>query len=1296
MDREQRNALARAVVEARRLLEKELSEQLEGVYNILPDGTILDEAPGDPVTRARLLELIGHYRSSGASAVEARRRAVRENAFTILNRFAALKLAERRGIVRECVSQGLGSEGIRELAGIAPGLRGSFEDGGYRLLLEAMMDEISLSLKVLFDRRDPVGLLWPRARALEELLSVLNAAELADRWISDETIGWIYQYFNADDVREMREGSSAPRDGRELAVRNQFFTPRYVVEFLTDNTLGRLWYEMRKGDTRLKEQCQYMAWRATDVFLTGGQQLRDQQLAGVSEVSSKIPQAYVRDRPKRDPRDLRILDPAVGSGHFLLYSFDLLLAIYEEAWQDGSTPPFAGTGRRLRDDYPTLEAFRSAVPGLILRHNLHGIEIDPRCAQIAALALWLRAQRAWSELGVGMETRPSVQAAHLVTAEPLPSKGDVAQEFARTLEPAVLGDLFRAIVDEMKLVGDLGALLKVEVSIAQLLAQAKEKAKLGGLFDGPADDRYWDRVEERLLESLHSFAKDSPSWVGAVRRDLFAGDATRGVALIDLLRTKFDVVLMNPPYGSATAGADGYLREVYPETRVDLFAVFCERMLELLDDGGLLGALTPRDGFFKKTLGGWRLLMLRNALSLVADLGLGVLDGATVRTAAYVVERSRQGRRCEFYDVVGRDDREKLLLDLIRAGSPSAAVDPQEFSALPLSRFLYWFPNSLWSLYREGRPLENRSCTPRYGLTTLDDERFARLFVEVAPNELGPDRSWAFMSKGGEEIAFGGVSSAVVLWRDRGAEMAEVNRSANGQVAQTRRASRYYFRPALSYPNRSVTFSCRWNPANYCFSVRGPAIIPISAPLDYLLGFFNSRLVRALVEMQTASQTYTSGVLKQLPWVQPDGNRSAMVAEAARRIFQLSRRYAARRELDPFFTSPMGPLPPNTSFLDLARQLDNEVHDTAAAVLEAQAVIDTAIAQLYGVSESDLAKCERVENDESDVLPPWTPVFDRRDFARSVVQYCVGCAYGRFDSSRALDSVQFPAYPALHDPAPLLQPGRLAAAESDSPERPMQPAADGLLVFDEGDPADVVSHVRRVIETLWPDSSASAEAEICSCLGLNSLREYFSSASNFFADHLASYSKHMRRAPIYWPLSTLTGSYAVWVYYPQLSPDTLYRIVSEHVDPKLIRVASRKAQLEGEAPRSANRRDSSVAREVAELVALQDELQVFRAELIRVAALPYRPDFNDGVQITAAPLWRLFQHRSWQGALKETYERLESGAYDWAHLAYAIWPERVKVKCKIDKSLAIAHGLEEVYEGDSVEAKPKKARRFRR
>src|SRR5262249_39457770 len=168
--------------------------------------------------------------------------------------------------------------------------------------------------------------------------------------------------------------------------RNQFFTPRYVVEFLTDNTLGRIWYEMRKGETRLKDQCRYMVRRPTEVFLAEG----EQSPKGTPETRDDLSQdellkqpIYIPHRSKKDPRELKILDPACGSGHFLLYCFDLLLAIYEEAYDDPDLGP------ALKEAYPALADLKKAAPGLILSRNLHGIDIDLRGTQIAALALWL-------------------------------------------------------------------------------------------------------------------------------------------------------------------------------------------------------------------------------------------------------------------------------------------------------------------------------------------------------------------------------------------------------------------------------------------------------------------------------------------------------------------------------------------------------------------------------------------------------------------------------------------------------------------------------------------------------------------------------------------------------------------------------------------------------------------------------------------------------------------------------------------------------------------------------------------
>ena len=256
MDKDTRNRIQRATQAARALLEHEYAEQLGGVFDIRLDGMIAAEPgehldAGQRVFRSKLLAAVEHQRATGMKRADAVAAHIREAAFTTLNRFVALKMLEARGLVQECISHSDQSAGFKEFTGLARGLV-QLPDHGYRIYIESLFDEIGRDVRVLFDRRDPASLLWPRRQVLLDLLGVLNQTDLAAVWAEDETIGWVYQYFNGDDERkQMRTESQAPRNSRELAVRNQFFTPRYVVQFLTDNTLGRIWYEMRQGDTHL-------------------------------------------------------------------------------------------------------------------------------------------------------------------------------------------------------------------------------------------------------------------------------------------------------------------------------------------------------------------------------------------------------------------------------------------------------------------------------------------------------------------------------------------------------------------------------------------------------------------------------------------------------------------------------------------------------------------------------------------------------------------------------------------------------------------------------------------------------------------------------------------------------------------------------------------------------------------------------------------------------------------------------------------------------------------------------------
>ena len=206
------------------------------------------------------------------------------------------------------------------------------QDMAYRHFLDWLGGTLSEEIGVLFNPNDPANRLYPPQRVLDEVLALINSEELAGVWAEDETIGWVYQYFTPKELRDQaRKESPAPRNSYELAFRNQFFTPRYVVEFLTDNTLGRIWYEMRKGDTKLKSQCRYMVRRPNEIFLEEGQPTPKDAEESTQELSQEefLKQSiYIPHRLKKDPRDLKILDPACGSGHFLLYCFDLLQTQY--------------------------------------------------------------------------------------------------------------------------------------------------------------------------------------------------------------------------------------------------------------------------------------------------------------------------------------------------------------------------------------------------------------------------------------------------------------------------------------------------------------------------------------------------------------------------------------------------------------------------------------------------------------------------------------------------------------------------------------------------------------------------------------------------------------------------------------------------------------------------------------------------------------------------------------------------------------------------------------------------------
>jgi hypothetical protein len=638
MDSALRNTLRLAITSCRRLLEEDYLLQLEGRYGFRADGKMeslekLTYLDANGLAERRSIEAALHHEQIQEQDLpQAMARFVRESAFTALNRLAALKLMENpaRGLIVESIGQKEQSKGFRQFVLISPEALRDKPDGGYRLYLNLLIASFNKTLGALFDRSLPQSILFPSQTCLNQVLDLLNQPELESVWPEEETIGWIYQYFTPPELRDqVRKESSAPRDSNELAFRNQFYTPEYVVEFLTDNSLGRLWTEMRHGETALRTKCSYLIW--------------PDQKDGEIGPSYQI----------KDPRQLRILDPACGSGHFLLYAFDLLETIYLEAYQDSPLTP------ALQRDYPDIKSYQLALPGLILSNNLHGIDIDLRAVQIASLALWLRAQRSYTELNIPPRQRKELLRPQIVCAEPMPGEYDLLGEYLRELKPAILGTLVREIWDRMKNADEIGSLLKIEHEIRLAITKARqawldmpEGVQLSLFGERPnavqlkmdlaeiKDESFWERAEQEALQELERYAR-SAAEANQTTRLLFSHDAIQGFAFVNLLLEPFDVVLMNPPFGAPSLGSKDYIVKNYPRTKNDLYAAFVERGLELLRPSGYLGAISSRTGFFLKSFQAWReeILLKEAQVIAMADLGYGVLDTAMVETAAYVIQK---------------------------------------------------------------------------------------------------------------------------------------------------------------------------------------------------------------------------------------------------------------------------------------------------------------------------------------------------------------------------------------------------------------------------------------------------------------------------------------------------------------------------------------------------------------------------------------------------------------------------------------------------------------------------------
>ena len=624
----------------------------------------------------------------------------------------------------------------------------------------------------------------------------------------------------------------------------------------------------------------------------------------------------------------------------------------------------------------------------------------------------------------------------------------------------------------------------------------------------------------------------------------------------------------------------------------------------------------------------------------------------------------------QFLRLLAEEDKAAALTSVCtkfrqgEAAPYSFTVAPEAFDAVPGKPFAYWVSEGVRQTYQRLPQFEAGGRTVRVGLQTSDDFRFVRGWWEASAQESAG--KWFPFAKGGAYSPYYADVYLVVNWELDGAEITNFFDRKTGKLNSRPQNIEFYFRPGLTWTVFTTrALGVRVLPEGCVLShVGGAAIFEKLPEARKALALCSSSAYRYLLDLtqglaDAGRRVYGVGAVGITPFLEA----SNRIEELAMTAWTLKRTLDTVEETSHAFALPAA----------LRVRLGN--YDPPAIESELariQAEIDAIAFDLYGFSEADRAAVQNNQgaasegdaetgtDDESDDADSDAPI----DHTAGLLSWAVGVAFGRFDWRLATFERDAPAEPEPFDPLPAKSPGMLPAGVTPFHSH------SGILVDDQGHPHDLARLIEEVlirVEVPVPEDA----------------RRWLQ--RDFFAFHLQRYSKSRRKAPIYWPLSTTSSSYTLWVYYPSLTSQTLYTAINDFVEPKLKQVGADVTTLRNQG--SARTRDDEKQFEA---------LQSFELELIELLdtllklAPTYKPNHDDGVQISAAPLWSMFLHKPWQKVLKDTWAKLEKGDYDWAHLAMNYWPERVHAKCKTDKSLAIAHGLEHLYV--EPEAQPKKTR----
>ena len=1136
---------------------------------------------------------------------------IEESAYTWFNRLTALAFMEANGYIEEKMifNNGVKNEPViidnyyefeffknldndlqKELHNLRDENTPNSIEKLYSILMEEKCEDLSNIMPFMFKKKGTYSdILFPTGLLMENSLLVRLREEIGAE-APIELIGWLYQYYNSEKREVVYNGSmkKSKINKEYIAPATQLFTPDWIVKYMVENSLGKLALESTGINDNLKNNWKY--------YIDSEKE----------ENSEKI-----------KIEDIKILDPAMGSGHILVYAFDLLFEMYENL------------------GWSTKEIVLS-----ILKNNLYGLEIDERAGQLASFALMMKAREKFSRLFSVLKREEDFKLNTLIIEE----SNSLSERIKNRIKNNNLNNLNK-IIEDFEDAKEYGSILKLESIDKEIL----------------------EREFNLLKESFNNNEQETLIF----NEDEMIIDINEELELIEnlikqhtVMTDKFDITVTNPPY-MGNSRMNGILKEYidknYSDVKSDLFAVFFIKCGEITKKKGYLAFMSPFVWMFIKSYEELRKIFIEEkTISSLVQLEYSGFEDATVPICTFVLQNSytdKKGEYIKLSDFKGAKNQPIKTLEAVK--NPNCnwrfQAKQKDFEKIPGSPIAYWVSDKIREIFEKNQKLGDVG-EAKQGLATADNNRFLRLWNEVNYNKIGYNilnsqealkskKKWFPYNKGGEFRKWYGNQEYLVNWENDGYEI------KNFKNAVVRNPS-YYFKESISWGLiTSAGSSFRYFPKGFVYDVSGMSYFLEKNQFNYL-GILNTKIYSDLTKIINPTINLQIGDILVLPATEIKNEKFNKLVQ---QNIDISKEEWDSRETswdfeklslvdskdlktayenycnhwrDNFVQLHKNEEELNRLFIeiyDLQDEMDEKVSFDDITILKKEAKIvqiDNSIPKNFS-SESEKYLYNRGVSLE----------FNKDELVKQFLSYAIGCIMGRYSINKSGLII------ANSDDILELSENKFIVKGTDGEirqeiESKFLPDEFGIIpITDEKDFSnDIVEKIKEFIKFIYGEESLKDNLNfIAEALGNKDnksaeeiIRTYF--IKDFYSDHLQRYQKR----PIYWLMNSgKKNAFSCLFYMHRYEPLTVARVRADYLIPYQEMLENKRKFIERQLSDDdiSAKEKKNIEKQLKELDTLLKELREYANEVKHIAEQKIPLDLDDGVNINYEKLGAILKKR---------------------------------------------------------------------